>query len=286
MRPCKAHRLFDKSSLWVSFLDIAIEATILAALLLSLGQKSFALKDPLEVPREAGIDEHLNAQIDLDIPFVGQDGKQVSLRELMTNNRPVILTPVYYGCPRLCTLVLNGMQELVNNLNLRLGHDYSVVSVSFNYHENSELAQKKAASYYESLKVPKDGEQYWHFLTGSQANVNQLMQQIGFRYKEDGDQFLHAAVIIVLTPQGKISRYLYGVQYRPADAKLALIEASEGKVGSTLEKFLLFCFHFDPTLGKYTLAIMRVTQVVCFVLVAALILVLGSLRVKELRRKK
>src|SRR3990172_245500 len=199
----------------------------------------------------------------INLSFKNEDGNTVKLSDFFQDDKPVVLTPVYYECPRLCSFILNGVLEVVNNLNsLTLGRDFKVVSVSFNPDETHSLAKAKAANYHKAVKNSQSTEIDWHFLTGDAENINKLTEAIGFKYKKDGEEFAHSSVLVVLTPRGKISRYLYGVQYEPKDLKLSLLEASEGEIGSSklLNKVMLFCYEFDPVGKRYALQALNVVK--------------------------
>ena len=214
--------------------------------------------------KDIGVTERQGEYIPLDLTFKNEYGNTVKLSDFFQDDKPVVLTPVYYECPRLCSFILNGVLEVVNNLNsLTLGRDFKVVSVSFNPDETHSLAKAKAANYHKAVKNSQSTEIDWHFLTGDAENINKLTEAIGFKYKKDGEEFAHSSVLIVLTPRGKISRYLYGVQYEPKNLKLSLLEASEGEIGSSklLNKVMLFCYEFDPVGKRYALQALNVVKV-------------------------
>jgi len=236
------------------------------------------------------VDEKLGDHIDLSLKFNAADGREVALSELIDGSLPTVITPVYYSCPGLCTLVLNGVQQLVNASDLRLGEQYQIISVSFNTEDTVELAAKKAKNYYRAVSEPELAAKHWHFLTGSPENVNKLMDQIGFRYKRVGDEFSHPSVLALISPDGLITRYLYGVNYPVKDFRLSMVEASNGTVGSTLDKVLIYCFRYDPLAGKYVpyaWGIMRLGALLTLVFLAGLAAVLWRrewLNKRRLRR--
>lgn len=213
------------------------------------------------VPRELqGVDvtEHLGANVDLDLTFVGEDGYPKPLRTFFQKGRPVILNLVYYNCPMLCNLVLNGQTAAMRELKWTPGNEYEVVTISIDPFEDFGMARSKKAAYLASYERPAPG---WNFLIDHQGNVKKLAEQVGFSYRQDEKtgQYAHAAVIFVLSPEGKITRYLYGVKFRAFDLRMALSEAAEGKTGLT-QKLLLLCFHYDPasrSYAPYAMNIMR-----------------------------
>lgn len=224
-------------------------------------QLAFALENPGEELEQSGLIEHLGNTVNIDLPFTTEDGNTITLREILADGKPIILTPVYYSCPRLCGLVLSGVVDLLNKVSVRLGREFNVVTISFDVSETPKLAKKRSEQYRAKLtdkEVPVGG---WRFLVGNEESVSATMDQIGFRYKKDGGEFAHSAAIIVLTPQGKISQYFTGVEFSPWDVKLALVDASMGAIGSAVDHVLLYCFRFDPTKGKYTLAVFNVLKI-------------------------
>jgi protein SCO1/2 len=230
--------------------------------------------------RGVGLDQNLNAQIPLDLTFKDDKGQTVRLGEYF-HTKPVVLALVYYECPMLCDMVLNGLTHSMEQISLNLGTDFDVVTVSFNPKETWQLAAAKKANYVEKYKRP-GAAQAWHFLTGEEANIKKLADTAGFHYKYDPitKQFAHASGIMVLTPGGQISRYFYGIEYKPRDFRLGLVEASQNKIGTLADQFMLFCFHYDPMTGKYGSIIQHVTEVVS----SATVLALGTLLFILIRR--
>jgi protein SCO1/2 len=220
--------------------------------------------------REVGYDQHLNELIPLDIPFLDETGQAVRLGDFF-GRRPVVLALVYYDCPMLCTQVLNSLTSALGVLSLDAGKDFEIVTVSFDPREKPPLAAAKKATYLERYKRPgaADG---WHFLTGEEASIKRLTSAVGFRYVwDDGlKQFAHPTGITVLTAEGRLSRYLFGVEYWPRDLRFALIDASAGKIGSPVQQVLLYCYHYDPETGRYGLAIMRAVRLAGLATVLAL----------------
>jgi protein SCO1/2 len=199
-----------------------------------------------------GIEERLGRQIDLDLQFTNERGYQVPLRSFFQKGKPVLLDLVYYSCPMLCNLVLNGQTQVLREVPWTPGDQFEVVTISINPAEAFDLAVRKKQSYLESYGKPAPG---WHFLTDYKGNVKKLASQVGFNYRwdEKSQQFAHAAAITFLTPEGKVSRYLYGIRFKQRDVRLALTEASESKLGITIDKVLLFCFHYDPAARSYVI---------------------------------
>ncbi|MBI2504084.1 MAG: SCO family protein [Candidatus Latescibacteria bacterium] len=204
-----------------------------------------------------GIDQHLDEQLPLNLTFADEQGRQVQLEQYF-GSKAVVLTLVYYECPMLCTQVLNGLVRTLRMLPFEMSRDYEVVTVSFDPRETPQLAAAKKTEYTKALAKPGT-EAGWHFLTGTQDQIDQLARAVGFRYEFDErtDQYIHAAGIVVLTPTGRLARYFYGVEFSPKDLRLGLIEAANERIGSPVDQFLLLCFHYDPASGKYTLAVLN-----------------------------
>ncbi len=231
-------------------------------ILLICCSSAYAITNEADI-KGIGIDEKLGSTIPLDLTFRDEQNKPVKLRDFFRDEKPVILTLNYYECPLLCTYVLNGVLDVVNKLDsLSLGRDFRIVTISFNPSETPELARKKAANYLKELKNVQPSQKDWHFLTGDEENISRITQAVGFKYKKDGDQFAHPSVVVILTPRGEISRYFYGIQYEPKDLRLALLEASQGEIGSSkiLNQILLYCYHFDPVGKRYALQALNVVK--------------------------
>lgn len=204
--------------------------------------------------RNVGIDQRLNSQIPLDIPFRDEAGRDVKLGEYF-GKKPVMLALVYYSCPMLCTQILNGLTSSLKAVAFNPGEEFEVVVVSFDARERPPLAAEKKAAMMNFYHRPQTAKG-WHLLTGDLASIKQLTDAVGFHYSYDvhTNQFAHASGIQILTPEGKLSRYFYGVEYSPKDIRFGLIEASQNKIGTPVDQILLFCYHYDPTTGKYTSA--------------------------------
>lgn len=206
-----------------------------------------------------GVDEKLGALVNLDLEFVGEDGYPVPLKSFFHKGRPVLLDLVYYNCPMLCNLILNGQVKTMREISWTPGDEYEIVTISINPQEAFNLAREKKAMYLSSYDRPAPG---WHFLTDKNDNAKKLAEQVGFHYRYDAkqDQYAHAAAIMILTPEGRVSRYLYGVNFRSKDLKFALAEASEGRMTMTIQKILLYCYHYDPNANAYVLFAMNVMR--------------------------
>ncbi len=223
-----------------------------------------------------GVEEHLDRPLPLDLSFVSAEGENVRLRDYFDGELPVILTLNYSNCPKLCHLQLNGLFEGLERLDWPMGEKYRVVTVSINPEETVARAAATKTKYMKSYRVP--GADHWVFLTGSEQNIKKLANTVGFFYRYDPKekQYVHVAVIMVCTPDGRVSRYLYGVDYPVQTLRLALLEAAEGKIGTTVDRILMFCMHFDPTRGSYTLAAWRIMQIGAALTLAVFGVVLGT----------
>jgi len=219
--------------------------------------------------KRIGIEQRLGEQLPFDATFKNEEGNAVRLGDYFKSGRPAILAFVYYECPMLCNQVLNGLSGSLKGMSLDPGKDYDVVAVSFDARENEkrDLAANKKASYVERFGRPGT-EVGWHFLTGDQTAIDAATKAAGFTYEWDAksNQFAHASGIMIVTPDGKLSRYFYGIDYAPKDVKFALIESADKKIGSATDQLLLYCYHYDPATGKYGLAILSVMRAVSVVM--------------------
>jgi len=220
---------------------------------------------PLGVPADVGIDQHLNAQLPLNLTFHDETGRAVQLGDLK-RGKPIILVLIQYRCPSLCSVVLNDMLSTYKVIPQDIGNQYDVWTVSFDPAETPELAAAKKGEYVRTYLRTRpratQAEAGWRFLTGDQENIRQLTHAVGFRYRWDAatGQFIHPAALIMLTPDVQVSRYFFGVDYDPTDLRLSLVEASNGNIGSLTDKVLLYCYHYDPATGKYGLAVTHAVQ--------------------------
>ncbi len=250
-------------ALFITFLSLSPLASV------ALGQPGFPSPAPTA---DIGIDQKLNQQVPLDLEFRDETGKTVRLGDYF-GKKPVILSLVYYDCPMLCTLSLNGLLSSLQHITFSAGSEFNVVTVSFDPREKPELAAAKKRVYLTLYNRPT-GWDGWHFLTGDQESIRRLTSAVGFKYKWDAasGQYAHATGIMVLTPQGRIARYFYGIDYPATDLRLGLIDASSGKIGTPVDAILLLCCHYDPVQGKYSLVVTRVLQLAG----VATVLILGS----------
>jgi len=254
--------------------------------LLTPSQAQLIEETPDEL-QDVGITEKLDAQVPLDLTFPDEDGREAPLSQYIDGKRPAILTLNYYGCPMLCGLMLNGLNEAMKEMAWTAGDEYQVVTVSINPRETPTLAKLKKQNYLQDYGRPS-GVSGWRFLVGSEDHIAKLADAVGFgfKYVEEDQQYAHAAGIFILTPTGRISKVLSGVMFDPQTLKLSLLEASEGKVGSPLDQFILYCFQYDSKAGKYTpavMSIMRAGGVLSVVILGGFLLVFWA---RELRRKK
>jgi protein SCO1 len=230
--------------------------------------------------KNVGIEQHLDGQISPDLVFRDEAGKTVRLGEYF-GQRPMILNLVYYQCPMLCSEVLSGLESALRVLKLDVGKDFDVLTVSFNPNETPEMAAAKKAEYLKRYGRASAAAG-WHFLTGPQESIDELTKAAGFQYQYDAKtgQFAHTTAIMILTPDGKIAQYYFGVEYAPKDLRLGLVQASSGKIGTVVDEVLLYCYHYDPATGKYGAIISRILQLSA----GATILLLGALLLVLSRR--
>jgi protein SCO1 len=236
---------------------------------------------PSRLLQKVGINQKMGAQIPLDLPLTDEAGHEVELRQYF--GKPVILALVYYQCPSLCNLVLNGIMRSVKDLDLAAGDQYQVIAVSFDPRETPSMAAAKKQTYlremYPKEMYPNDDRRQaaaakgWHFLTAPETSSMALADAVGFRYVYDEmtNQYAHSSAIMILTPAGRVARYLYGIEYPARDVRLGLVEASDEKIGTPTDQVLLYCFHYDPTTGKYALVVMNVLRLAALITLGALV---------------
>jgi len=222
--------------------------------------------EPPGLPRalqEIGIKQKLNEPLPLDTEFKDENGNTVKLGEYFKSGKPVLLALVYYECPMLCNEVLNGLTGALKGISFDASEEFEVVAISFDARENEKpnLAKNKKESY--MSRYGRAGtEKGWHFLTGTQGAIDAVTQAVGFNYKYDEPtkQFAHAGGFIIVTPEGKISKYFYGIEYAPKDIKFGIQESAQNKIGSPVDQLMLYCFHYDPSTGKYGFAILNIVR--------------------------
>ncbi|HEY3171868.1 MAG TPA: SCO family protein [Thermoanaerobaculia bacterium] len=226
--------------------------------------------------RNVAIEQHLDRPLPLDLPFRDEAGRSVRLADYF-GKRPVVLVLAYYNCPMLCTQVLNGLLSASRVLSFDAGREFEIVTVSFDPRDTPEAARAKKEPYVARYGRP-GAAAGWHFLTGEARSIAGLTEAVGFRYARDEaiGQFAHASAIYVATPDGRLSRYFFGIEYAPRDLRLALVEASRGKIGTPVDQLLLYCYHFDPAAGRYGAVVMNMVRVggVAAVLVLTVFLLL------------
>lgn len=230
--------------------------------------------------KNVGIQQNLNQQIPPDLIFTDDLGRKVRLGDYFAQ-KPLILNFVYYGCPMLCGEALSGLESTLRVLKFDLGKEFEVITISFDPKDTPEMGAKKKDQFLRRYNRP-GAERGWHFLVGQPAAIDAVTKAAGFQYQYDEKtgQFAHSTAILVLTPQGKIAQYYYGIEYPPKDLRLALVEASENRIGNVMDELLLYCYHYDPEKGKYSATVMRVLRLMG----VATMLCLGALLFVLIRR--
>jgi len=266
-----------------------IEVAALAVALTAACTPAWAQLADQAVPAlaEVGVEEHLDARLPLDVEFLDEDGRTVRLGDYFDGARPVILTLNYYRCPMLCGLQLNGVVTGMEQLDWTPGVEFEMVTVSIDPLETPALAKAKKQNYLKQYQRPA-AARGWHFMTGRQDNIERLAETVGFKYAYDASsgQYAHAAAIFVITPDGRVARYLYGIEYPPKSLKLALMEASEGEIGSTLDQLIMYCFHYDPASRRYAPVAMNIMRLGGGATALILGATLGTWWLREARRRR
>jgi protein SCO1/2 len=236
---------------------------------------------------EVGVEEHLDAELPLDLEFRDEYGAVVTLGDFFDGVKPVILTLNYYKCPMLCGLQLNGLLDGLMELDWTPGQEFEMVTVSINPLETPALASEKKQNYMKRFGRPSAAKG-WHFLTGAEPEIRQLASTLGFGYTYDRStgEYAHAAAIFVSTPDGRVARYLYGIEYPPKRLRLALLEASEGEIGNTIDQIILYCFHYDPSSRRYSPVAMNIMRLGGTATALIVGLTLGGYWLREARRRK
>jgi protein SCO1 len=244
-------------------------------------QSDGASNQKISIFDKVGLDQRLNQQIPLDLTFMDEEGRPVQLRQYF-GSKPVLLTLVYYQCPMLCSQVLNGVAGALNGIvRFNVGRDFDVLTVSFDPRDTPKDAAESKQTYLGRYRRP-GAAAGWHFLTGKKEQIEALTSAVGFRYAWDPaiQQYAHASGIMLLTPDGRLSRYFYGIEYAPRDIQFGVIEASQGKIGNVVDKVLLYCYHYDPAKGKYGAVVFNILRISAL----ATLLVLGGFMVIMFRR--
>jgi protein SCO1 len=234
------------------------------------GQPILAAGERPPVIKEIGFDQRLGESVPLDAEFRDEEGRTVRLGDYF-GRKPVVLNLVYFDCPMLCTVSLNGLTTALDVASVTPGQEFELVTISFDSRETPGLASAKKKAYLARYKRA-GAAAGWHFLTGEQASIDRVTRAVGFRYAWDGEtrQFAHPAGLLVLTPQGTIARYLFGIEYSPKDLRLALVESGEGKVGGPVDDFLLFCYQYNPLTGRYSASILNLVRALAILTVLGL----------------
>lgn len=252
-----------------------MRATFAIALALAFAESGFAqarftqkpdytktIREMPDAMKRAGFEQRNNAQLPMDTMVRNEKGELVRFGDLF-DKRPVILSFVYFNCPMLCNMILNSLSDTLKDIPYELGDDYQIITLSFDHREGPELAAAKKKTYVEYLGVSEEAAKSWHFLTADEAAITNLTGTAGFTFAWDDklQDFAHASGVMMATPEGRLSHYFFGVLYDPADVRLGLVDASAGKIGSPLDKaMLMFCYMYDPSSGKYSLAIFRILK--------------------------
>jgi protein SCO1/2 len=261
---------------------IGIGIASLAVSFLAAGVSAQVIQDSVPELQKLTIDEHLGNKIPLDLTFTNEKGETVQLASYFRQGKPVILNLVYLQCPMLCSIVLNGVTDAVKKLDWLPGNEFQIVTISFNPNETSDLAAAKRTSYLNELSRA-GAENGWTFLVGPEANSRAVADALGFHYYyvPETKEYAHSACTFVLSPDGKISRYLYGIQYNERDVRFALLEASEGKIGNTIDKLILYCYHYDPDAKGYVVLATSIMKLGGGLVVVGLAVFLGLLWRRE-----
>jgi len=270
-----------------SLLSLAASSALLLASRTGSAQKWTGIKGAAPLPppptKEVGFDQKLGGQLPLDLVFKDESGKDVKLSAYF-GKKPVVLQLMYFECPMLCGMAIEGLLRSVRALSFDVGKEYDIVTVSFDPREGPELAAAKKANVLATYGRPgaADG---WHFLTGSEASIRALTSAVGFRYVWDAEQkqFAHATGVVVLTPAGKIARYFFGIEYPTKDLRLGLIDSTSEKIGGLTDQLLLMCYHYDPHVGRYTPTVTRIMQGGAALTLLALVTFIGLMLRRERR---
>ncbi len=239
------------------------QVILLIIFILASGNINLFAIDDVKDLKEVGIKEQLGNKIPDRLQFYNTQNEVVQFSDFFLEEKPVVLNLVYFSCPRLCNYAINGVVDVLNNLSsINLGRDFKVLTISFNSEETVKDYASRINNYFKLLDKEHFPKGNWHFLSGDSENIAKLTKAVGFNYKKDGDEFAHPSTLIIITPDKKVSRYLYGIQQDAKDLKLALLEATDGEIGTSklINKVLLFCYQFDPIGKKYALQALNVVK--------------------------
>ena len=263
---------------------LAVAAVWLAAAGPAAAQLANQVPEELQ---EVGVEEHLDAKLPLELEFRDEHGRVVKLGDYFDGVKPVVLTLNYYQCPMLCGLQLNGLLDGLKELEWTPGQEFELVTVSINPLETPALAAEKKQNYISRYGRPSAAKG-WHFLTGREPEIRRLAETLGFGYTYDRStgEYAHAAAIMVTTPDARVARYLYGIEYPPRRLRLALLEASEGEIGNTLDQLIMYCFHYDPSSRRYSPVAMNIMRLGAGATAIVLGLTLGGYWLREARRRR
>lgn len=235
---------------------------------LFIGCSLFSFSQPFT--NEVGIDEHLGDTIPLNLTFINEQNQNITLGQLI--NKPTVLAFVYFDCPGLCSPLQEGISDLVDKSDLVLGKDYNIITISFNYQDTPEKAIQKKANF--TTKIGKDKAPYWYYLTGDSLAIVKILNSVGYKIKVAGVDYIHPSAIIMVSPKGKITRYLYGLSFLPFDLKMSVIEAQKGISQPSINKVLEFCYAYEPEGRRYSLEITKLTGIFILIVIATLFIVL------------
>jgi protein SCO1/2 len=228
--------------------------------------------------RDVGIEERLGDKVPFDVTFTNENGEQVKLGDFFNSGKPVIITPIYYECPMLCNLIINGLTDGLKELNWQPGNQFEIVTFSIDPNEGHELAAMKKESYI-NLLGNQEAASGWHFLTTDQQNIDRMTETLGFKFKwsEEAQEFLHGSAIMFVSPDGQITRYLYGIEYPQLSLRNALFDAAEGKIGTVMDKVVLYCYTYDPDSRSYVASAVNIMKLGGLVTLTGLSIFLGLL---------
>jgi len=271
-----------RKNLKPGFTFLLINALIIILFSLSQGKIYAEVQKEQQLPPdpEIGIVEHLGEYAPLDLKFRNESGDTVLLRDFVT--KPTVVSLVYFNCPGLCSPLLGGVVDVLDRMSLKPGADYKAVTISFDPTDTPELAREKKRNYFKAFKHGPFPEEDWLWLTGDSVSIKKFTDAVGFKYKKEGKQYIHAGALTVLSSDGKISRYLRGIEFQPFDLKMAITEASQGRVGPTISKVLLYCFSYDPAGKRYAFNFMKVGGTIFLFFVVVFI---GLLTIKGKTKK-